>query len=69
MRDAKDTDQRACLHTPLWRGGGTFPGIGIRGWQTRIDAALKEWLETHPPPMRLFMPTCLPLCGRILGLC
>jgi uncharacterized protein (DUF4415 family) len=20
------------------------------GWQTRIDAALKEWLETHPHP-------------------
>jgi uncharacterized protein (DUF4415 family) len=19
------------------------------GWQTRIDAALRDWLETHPP--------------------
>jgi uncharacterized protein (DUF4415 family) len=21
---------------------------GGRGWQTRLDAALREWLETHP---------------------
>ena len=25
--------------------------MGGRGWQTRINAALKEWLKTHPATM------------------
>jgi uncharacterized protein (DUF4415 family) len=27
---------------------GAFKATG-RGWQTRIDAALKDWLRTHSP--------------------
>ena len=27
---------------------GAFKATG-RGWQTRIDAALKDWLKTHSP--------------------
>lgn len=27
---------------------GRFRATG-RGWQTRVDAALREWLETHEP--------------------